>query len=516
MNLPALFGNPMRHPLVLGLAILYLVGVLALPGVARVVFILAGAVVLLLISNVRAGSLNRVLAVAELTWKAAFRFRLFWVMLGLLLASVFVLPLLLKHDGTARGLAQIMLTYTLSLITALLGLSTLWLACGTLARDIEECQLQVVAVKPISRWEIWLGKWLGLLLLNACLLAIAGGSVYFLLLWRAQGLSPAEQQVLHKEIFVARASLKEPAPDLEQRVEAEFQRRLQQVPVPPEQQPALRAELLQQFKAGVQVVPPNYLRLRSVDFGYRKHLVQDQPLYLRVKFHVAQTNASGTYLGRWYIGPTNDPQRMVSLELKLADNAFHEIEIPPNLLDAAGKLNVLFQNAEPVVLLFPLEDGFEVLYREGGFELNFLRGLLIILCWLALLAALGLAAASLLSFPVAAFISASVLMIALSSGTLASVVDEGSLLGPNPETGVRAALGRTDALFIPLFKAILWVLNLVQAFSPVDALSTGRSISWWLLAKAFLHIVVLLGGVLAALGITCFNRRELATAQSNV
>jgi len=28
----------------------------------------------------------------------------------------------------------------------------------------------VVAVKPIARWQIWLGKWLGLLMLNAALL----------------------------------------------------------------------------------------------------------------------------------------------------------------------------------------------------------------------------------------------------------------------------------------------------------------------------------------------------------
>src|SRR5258706_11363306 len=96
----------------------------------------------------------------------------------MLLGSVVGLPLLIKDDGTARGFTQILLTYTLSTITALLGLSTLWLACGTLARDIEECQMQIVAVKPIARWQILLGKWLGILSLNAALLAIFGASVY--------------------------------------------------------------------------------------------------------------------------------------------------------------------------------------------------------------------------------------------------------------------------------------------------------------------------------------------------
>src|SRR5215468_6431519 len=132
--------------------------------------------------------MKRVLAIAKLTWKAAFRFRLFWVMAALLLLCVVGLPILVKDDGTARGFTQILLTYTLSIVTTLLGFSTLWLACGTLARDIEEAQMQVVAVKPVARWQIWLGKWLGIMALNAALLALSGASVYSLLLWRATRL----------------------------------------------------------------------------------------------------------------------------------------------------------------------------------------------------------------------------------------------------------------------------------------------------------------------------------------
>jgi len=121
--------------------------------------------------------MQRLLAIAWLTWKAAFRFRLFLVIAVLLLAAVVGLPMVIKDDGTARGFTQILLTYTLSVITGLLGLSTLWLACGTLARDIEECQMQVVATKPIARWQIWLGKWLGIMSLNAALLALSGACV---------------------------------------------------------------------------------------------------------------------------------------------------------------------------------------------------------------------------------------------------------------------------------------------------------------------------------------------------
>src|SRR5512140_3780023 len=161
------------------------------------------------------------LAIAWLTWKAAFRFRLFLVVAVLLLASVVVLPILIKDDGTARGFTQILLTYTLTTISALLGLSTLWLACGTLARDIEDCQMQVVAVKPIARWQIWLGKWLGIMTLNAALLALSGACVYGVLVWRANKLPANVQQTLREQILVARGSAKEASSEADIAAETE-------------------------------------------------------------------------------------------------------------------------------------------------------------------------------------------------------------------------------------------------------------------------------------------------------
>ena len=70
-----------------------------------------------------------------------------------------------------------------------------------------------------------------------------------------------------------------------------------------------------------------------------------------------------------------------------------------------------------------------------------------------------------------------------------------------------------DVVLIPAFKGVLAVVNLVKNFSPIDALSSGRSITWGELGLAFAQIVLLLGGVFAVAGIIFFNRRELATAQ---
>jgi hypothetical protein len=456
--------------------------------------------------------MQRCLAIAFLTWKAAFRFRLFWVLTFLLLASVVVLPLLIKDDGTARGFTQILLTYTLSIITGLLGLATLWLACGILAKDIEECQLQMVAVKPIPRWQIWLGKWLGLVFLNLALLTVAGTSVYALLHYRASRLPAREQQILRKEILVARSSLKPPAPDIEAQVQRVFEQRVQQNQVPPAEQPALRKQLRDFVEAAQQVALAGYPKDWTINVGLKRTLLKDEPLFVRIKFYVAQTNASGSYLTTWQIGP---PDRAVQQDLRLAADAPFEFPIPPNLIDDQGRLFVRMFNRESTTMVIPLADGFEVLYREGGFALNFIRGLLIIACWLALLAAAGLASATFLSFPVAAFFAASLLFVVLSSGTLAQTVAEGTVLGMNHETQAPTAAW-LDVVLLPVFRVMLFIVDLVQGFSPVDSLSSGRSITWLQLLKAFVRIIVLMSGALAAIGMTILTRRELATAQPQV
>jgi len=42
---------------------------------------------------------------------------------------------------------------------------------------VEHRQIQLVVVKPVGALEFWIGKWLGRMVVNAVLLALAGSSV---------------------------------------------------------------------------------------------------------------------------------------------------------------------------------------------------------------------------------------------------------------------------------------------------------------------------------------------------
>jgi hypothetical protein len=460
---------------------------------------------------------RRIFAVAGLTLKATFRYRLIQVMLLLLAAAVIGLPAVIKHDGTAGGFTQILLTYTLGSITILLGFATLWLGCGTLSRDIEECQMQLVVVKPIQRWEVWLGKWLGILTLNALLLGLSGVTIYTLLQARASRLPPEIQQELRQTILVARGSIRPPVPQtmIDAEIERRLRARLQDPAVAQMPRAFVRDQITERVKAESQLVGPGTIRRWEFDFGARAAALRHQPLSIRTQFYAASRvylPSDTTYGGWWEIGPP-DGVRYRPDVMSLAAETIHEFNVPPGYLDPQGKLLVDFYNFNDTALLFPLEDGIEVLYPEGSFVLNLARALGIIFCWLALLAAIGLTAGSFLSFPVAAFCAVGILLVSASTGTLRQIIEERGVTGVDSRTGMVESPGIFNRTSIVLARGLLSTINVVRDFSPVDALSAGRSVTWGQLTRAFAQIVLFMGGVFGAIGILLFTRRELAATQ---
>ena len=236
--------------------------------------------------------------------------------------------------------------------------------------------MQVVAVKPVARWQIWLGKWLGIMSLNAVLLAISGISVYGLLLWRANKLPPREQAILRNEVLVARGSAKERSYDKEIQDETtrRLRERLEKNPVSTADFKEVEKQIREQVKADLQVVPAGYSRPWQIELGIAKNWLHDRHLQVRLKFNAADRSASGTFYGIVRVGVPQKTKLYQSDTLSLAPDTFHEIPIPPDLYDDQGILTVTFLNPNNTALLFTLDEGMEVLYPEGGFGLNFARG----------------------------------------------------------------------------------------------------------------------------------------------
>jgi hypothetical protein len=332
---------------------------------------------------------------------------------------------------------------------------------------------------------------------------------------RADRLAPNEQQVLRKEVLVARASAKPPMKDLQKDVQRALiarMRGLDTSKLTPEDKMTITSQVISAVVATNEEVAPMETKEWKFDLGQAGLRARGLPMQLRVKFHSSNPREDAVYDSLWLVGPPASTHHQFVQE-DLPGDSFQEFDIPSDMVADDGSLTISYLNRNPLPVLFSMDDGIEVLYHENSFGVNFCRGLGVILCWLGFLAAIGLAAASFLSFPVAAFASLGVLTMAFFSSTIKSVVENGTVTGWDSGT---ASYGHSiiDTVMVPLFSGALKIINLATTFSPVDFLSSGRSITWGDLGLAFAQIIVVLGGIFAIFGIIFFTRRELAAASS--
>jgi len=115
--------------------------------------------------------MNRIRAVMRNTIAQAVRNRAAFVVMGIYLLLVPVLPFVVRGDGTLQGLVHVVITYLLILAAALLSILTVALASTTLYDDLRERQIFIIESKPVRRWQLLVGKLLGILVIDAVLLA---------------------------------------------------------------------------------------------------------------------------------------------------------------------------------------------------------------------------------------------------------------------------------------------------------------------------------------------------------
>lgn len=172
------------------------------------------------------------LAIIKLTCKKVFRSAFFWGIVILLIATAFAMPLLVKSDGTAVSLIKLALEYSLTFTTLILAVSGVWLGASEITEDLENKCLQMVVVKPIPRYQIFLAKYTGVVLIHILLLIIASGIIYGVTHFQiaVTDFAPGEKEQLYNEILTAR-HIYRPDPiqkNIDQAVEEEIRKGLEQ------------------------------------------------------------------------------------------------------------------------------------------------------------------------------------------------------------------------------------------------------------------------------------------------
>jgi hypothetical protein len=443
--------------------------------------------------------MHRIWAVATNTVKQALRMKIAAVFIVLLIVLLPVMGISMTGDGTLKGRLQTFVSYGLSLTNLLLCLLTIIVSIYTLTSDIKQRQIYTIITKPIRRYQLLLGKLLGVMLLNTALLLFFSAIIYTITIYTPKIYDAKEADIIQvkNEFYTARAALVPPEIDVTKEVEDAYSKLQESGQLPPNvRRSTIIAELTnrkQLEKRAAVVGQPLVWEFHNV-----KVLDPNGSLFVRFKYETAINPPDLQIYSRWDVGDSRQyPAAFNTYLRKDPIRTFREMEVPANLIADDGYLAIRFLNVplNDTTIIFP-PDGLEVLYKAGTFTTNFIRAVLLILFRLIFLASLSLLAASFLSFPVAVLLSLCIFVTATFSGFCLESFD---FLGSN-----------LSWFYSYTVRPIILLLPQFDKFNPTKFLVPARLLSWSLLAEAAGLMVCIKALLLLVFALLVFRYREIA------
>jgi len=403
---------------------------------------------------------------------------------------------------------------------------------ASICSEVEQQYVHITDTKPLPRWQFLLGKWLGIMVMCTAVLYVMAAGAYLLVREMAKppdytrmkaaeaAQARDERAQVANEVLVARKSVTAPLPDVTAEVEAAVERARRDGKPPPFLHSFRNTERETALSKKLSVAPG---AMHRWDFAGLEPMEEG---YVHVRFKAHARGQTGIY-GRWIaarrqmVQAEDAPEGKLEEQLVLvglpimappsgwANSTTHEFQLPGSYIAKDGTLTLLFQNANPQVQMntsvtFDVDDVVEVLQRKEGFFPNYYRALLIILLHVGLLAALGLMAGSLFSFPVAALVVSSLFIGGLIGPWFAQFTT------PNLYVNLNTVTEQLDRIWRAFAAVVLALMPNFGSFSPLGALVNGRMVTWGQVSMAGSVLFVVKGGVALLIGMYFYARRELA------
>ncbi len=369
------------------------------------------------------------------SWTAA-------ILLALSLGWMFAAKRLLVTDSTAEGAREMLVRYGLGGVFALLVVSVLATATGSIASEREAKRLQLTQVRPVSPFAIAWGKFLALSAVAAAVLALPCAALLLQSdfsglvcshVYRPQMESPADEALKMYDVFMA---------DPE---------------TPPEAKKAKKSVVLrlleQRAKDNYQTVGTNETAVWAFP-GLHDWAADnaDVDLSVRLKFSNdfdMRDDVRGTLAADGFVGVvSNITQTAIIVPLFRGECA-------------AERDAVAFRNeGRAPVMLRPRQD-VELLVPADSFAWNLLRSYVVMVSVLAFVAAFGIFLGAGLSRPVALFTA--IVMLAVSEMS-PSVVEQ------YPD---QLETDRVDRIGLAMTRLVERGTKSVSSISPLSSLAEG-------------------------------------------
>ncbi len=486
-----------------------------------------------------------VLGVARTLLDEAVRLKAVGVLLVMLFILVPCIPLLIDPAERLTYRVQQFLTYSLIGVTTLLSLLTIVVAVTTITRELEKRQIFLTMSKPVSRGHYLLGKWLGMAVLNALLVAVCGVAIYTftLLLAKQPAMNEVDARELQEQVLVARQVVR-PYPQDPDQLSKAFSDRLATLRTqepelygkPDDPESALRKEARDAIQK--QVMTAWYAISPRSSQTYVFHgLTPAKQSAQTVQFRLKPKSAGLAKDDVIYLALRYNNRNDRVMTRKIGDGKYHVIEVPTDMIDEQGDLSIEIYNppreqidgGTATTINFNTTDGLQLLYRVDTFEANLTRAMTLLWLRLCFLGMLALTTGTFLGFPVAALLATLICVAASGSSFLNESLSEYASFP-------KAAVPLWDRLmFIPrgffgflkqgefwqAFKLIVALIGssfmkLVPGFSefsPTQSISYGLYLPYSLVGQAALWLGVIWTGATGLVAWLIFRVRELARVQ---
>jgi hypothetical protein len=318
-------------------------------------------------------------------------------------------------------------------------------------------------------------------------------------------VTEAELAQVYNEFYTARASLVPAEADVTEEVLDSYDK-LKESRRLPEAVPRseIMARLTENHKRWTRAAVPGQELVW--EFANVEPIDPNGSLFIRFKYDVSVDPPDSQVHSQWFAGDDRQIKYGMDTDARLYRTpvrrdpvrTFREMEVPANAAAEDGYLAIRFLNVplNDTVVIFPLEDGLQILYKADTFTANFVRAVLLILFRLIFLACLGVLGSTFLSFPVAILFCLVIFFTATFNGF---VLESFDLLSENL-SGVYSYTIRPVIRLLPQF----------DKFNPTKFLIEARLLSWFLLAKVIGLMVCVKGLLLLLVALLIFSYREIA------
>jgi hypothetical protein len=452
-------------------------------------------------------------AVAVNTIRQILRLKIAACFIVLLAVLLPIMGLTTTGDGTMKGRLQTFISYSLSLASLLLCLLTIIVSVYTITSDISGRQIYTVVTKPIRRYQILTGKFLGIIILDLVLLTVFTAVIYTITIMTPKfvGVSDDEKALLKNEFFTARASLMPEPVDVSKDVQQTFQSLVQKGQIKQEelQNEQTRQQIVEELTRSKELASRSAGPGQVLTWQFKNVKIKstgpDAVFFIRFKYEVSVNPPDMMINSRWEAGDDRDIKLGQMPKTKIYQfiqrdkiRTFHEIEVPADAVPADGYLAIGFVNPPQLndtVVIFP-PDGLEVLYKADSFSANFVKSVLLLFLRLIFLCCLGIFTASFLSMPTALLLC----LIVFATATVSNFIFE----------SFDTLSEGTELVYSFTIKPLLHILPRFDLMNPTEYLVPSRLLSWSYLGWTGFIVICIKSLLLFLLGILFFSLKEIA------